>query len=68
VELWHSHIELDDLRENYTMTWIKTPLSKFGFKCIMNKSVNIALETLAVIGAVSISVHSGEATVLGAEI
>jgi len=23
--------------ENHTITWIKTPLSKFGFKCIMNK-------------------------------
>lgn len=23
--------------DNYTMTWIETPLSKFGFKCVMNK-------------------------------
>jgi len=23
--------------ENYTATWIETPLSKFGFKCVMNK-------------------------------
>jgi hypothetical protein len=23
--------------ENYTLTWIETPLSKFGFKCVMNK-------------------------------
>ncbi len=23
--------------ENHTSTWIETPLSKFGFKCIMNK-------------------------------
>lgn len=54
--------------ENYTMTWIKTPLSKFGFKCIMNKRVNIALETLSVIVAMSISIQSGQAIVLGAEI
>ena len=54
--------------DNHTITWIKTPLSKFGFKRIMNKRVNIALETLAVIGAVAISVHSGQAIVLGVEI
>ncbi|MEE8181339.1 MAG: hypothetical protein V3T67_05830 [Nitrosopumilaceae archaeon] len=54
--------------ENHTITWIKTPLSKFGFKCIMNKHVNIPLETLAVIVAVSISIQSGQAIVLGAEI
>ena len=23
--------------ENYATTWVQTPLSKFGFKCIMNK-------------------------------
>ncbi len=23
--------------ENYTGTWIETPLSKFGFKCVMSK-------------------------------
>ncbi len=23
--------------ENYTGTWIETPLSKFGFKCVMNE-------------------------------
>jgi len=23
--------------ENFTTTWIETPLSKFGSKCIMNK-------------------------------
>jgi len=23
--------------ENYATTWIETPLSKFGFKCIMSK-------------------------------
>ena len=23
--------------EKYATTWIETPLSKFGFKCVMNK-------------------------------
>ena len=23
--------------KNYTATWIETPLSKFGFKCVMSK-------------------------------
>ncbi len=55
-------------RENHTITWIKTPLSKFGFKCIMKKHVNTPLETLAVIAAVSISLQSGQSILLGAEI
>ncbi len=37
-------------RKNITkMTWIQTPLSKFGFKCIMNRHdfcVNLSCECL----------------------
>ncbi len=31
--------------DNYTMTWIETPLSKFGFKCVMSKH-NFCVDSL----------------------
>jgi len=36
---YHQFYRIGDMSqiENYTGTWIETPLSKFGFKCVMNK-------------------------------